>query len=123
MAQFNSVNLIAFYNGVRLKKLTSLSLTTESGQQRIDLMNEGLGGFSSGSGSVTIEIGYAIPISGTEVPYQQDNAAGNFVTMQVQEGPVSYIGTGKVTNNGSSQSVGAATEGTASWTGELAPMK
>jgi len=111
------------YSGNALTQLTSVGMSTNSGQQRIDLLNEGLAGFTPGSGDVTIDIGYAIPIGGPEAPYQQDCASGAFVTMQVFEGALSYIGRGKIITNSVSQSVNAAAEGTCQWMGELKPLE
>jgi hypothetical protein len=111
------------YNGNALTQVTSVGMTTNSGQNRVDLLNEGLAGFTPGSGDVTIDIGYAIPIGGPEATYQQDCATGTYVTMQVFEGALSYIGRGKIMTNGVSQSVNAAAEGTCQWMGELKPIE
>jgi hypothetical protein len=88
----------------------------------VNLLNEGLGGFTPGTGSCKITLGFAIPIGGTEQPYQQDAANGAYIRMQLGVGDVSYIGTGKIHNVKISQSVNAAAEGTLDWEGELKPM-
>jgi hypothetical protein len=123
MAQTVYANLYAFYNGSRLKQLTSAAMTTNSGDIRVDLLNEGLGGFSEGSGDVTIELGFAVPIGGTEVDYQGDSANHRDVVMQFQSGGKVYTGTGRITSTNISQNVNSATEGTASWTGPLSEMR
>jgi hypothetical protein len=115
--------LACFYNGSYLAYITSLEITTESGQQRVELMNEGLAGFTPGSGSVTISIGFAIPIGGTEQTYQEDCAAGAYVTLQIPIGGKDYIGTGKLTSVRMSQSTGANSEGSFEWSGELLPLQ
>jgi hypothetical protein len=109
----------AFYNGNALNWVTSIHHTTNSGQQRIDLLNEGLAGFTPGSGDCELEIGYAVPIGGPEATYQEDCANGTYVTFQMSLGAVSYIGRGKIMNNKVGQSNNANTEGTCSWIGEM----
>lgn len=112
-----------FYNGSPATQLTSLSLTTNSGNVRVDLLGEGLGGFSPGVGDCTIEIGYPVPVGGPEFPYQEDCAEKNFVDLQVFIGRKSYTGRGKIETNATSQSTGAAIEGTCTWVGELRPLE
>jgi len=104
-------------------EMTSIELTTNSGQQRVDLLNEGLGGFTPGSGDVTISGGFAIPIGGQEFPFQETCADGSYVTMQVPVGGSDYIGSGKILDVSISQSVNANTEGSFTWTGELLPLQ
>lgn len=89
----------------------------------MNLLNEGLGGFTPGSGSCTIKLGFVVPIGGTEVPYQQDCANGAYVDFQIGCGSVGYLGTGKLMNCEIGQSAGAATEGSIEWHGELKPME
>lgn len=117
------VKLAVFYNGNALTQLSSISLTTESGQQRIDLLNEGVGGFTPGSGSCEIEVGFYVPIGGLEDAFQEDCANGAYVTLQIPIGSKDYIGRGKLMNVRISQSTGAATEGTFTWTGPLKPLE
>jgi hypothetical protein len=112
--------LILYVDQVYQQEITSLSMATNSGQQRVDLMNEGLGGFTPGSGDVTLEIGFAIPVGGQEFPYQRKCADGDFVTMQVPIGGDQYSGLGKIITCEISQSANGNTEGTCTWTGELA---
>jgi hypothetical protein len=115
--------LVVFYNGTYLEQITSIEMVTNSGNQRIDLLNEGLGGFSSGSGDVTITIGFVIPIGGQEADFQQDAASKAFVSLQIGVGSGDYVGTGKLESVSISQSVNAAAEGTFTWIGELSELK
>lgn len=115
--------LAVFYNGNALTQVTSISITTESGQQRVDLLNEGVGGFTPGSGSVEIEVGFVVPIGGQEDEFQEACARGDYVTLQVPIGPKDYVGRGKLMNVRISQSTGAVTEGTFTWTGQLKPLE
>ncbi len=123
MALNDYARLACLYNGNPLTQLTSLHHTTNSGQQRVDLMNEGLGGFTPGPGDCTIEVGFAVPIGGTEDEFQEDCANGAFVTLQVPIGRKDYIGLGKIMNVSISGSTGANVEGTFSWTGELKALQ
>lgn len=115
--------LVAFVDQTHQVEITSIELTTNSGQQRVDLLNEGLGGFTPGSGDVTISLGFAVPIGGLEFPYQQKCADGEFVTMQIPIGADQYTGNGKIIDVTISQSVNANVEGTLTWTGELLPLE
>lgn len=114
----DGASLKVFVNGNPLEYVTSISRTTEAGIQRIETL-EGLAGFTNGSGAVTIELGFSVPIGGTEVDFHGMAARREYVDMQVFEGRRSYAGRGKFENVSISQSVGGATEGTVSWTGEL----
>jgi|GEM_PF-2442800 len=107
-----------FYNGTKLIQITSVKMTMNSGQQRVDLLNEGLGGFTPGSGDVSIELGFVIPIGGPEANFQQDCDLGKYVTFQVGIGRLSYIGRGKILSVDMSQSTNASSEGSLSWVGQ-----
>lgn len=115
----NYARLKVLIDGTEMTQITSLQMTTASGNQVVNLMGEGLGGFTEGSGSVSIEIGYAIPIGGTEYDYQVACAAKRFVTVQLVQGSNQYVGTGKFDEDSFSQSAGANAEGTITWMGEL----
>lgn len=123
MALSDFARLSIFYDGDALIYVTSIQGTTNSGQQRVDIMDVGLAGYTPGSGDVTISVGYAVPVAGTEKPYQADCANGRYVTLQLQQGAQYYIGQGKIMDVDVSGSAGANTEGTFNWTGELKPME
>jgi hypothetical protein len=97
-------------------------MATNGGQQRVDILNEGLGGFTPGSGDVTVTIGFAIPIGGTEATFQEDCSNGSYIDLQIPIGKKDYVGRGKLESVSMSQSVNAAAEGTFTWIGELAPL-
>ena len=122
MALQDFAKLAVFYNGNALTRVTSISLDTESGEQRVDLLNEGLSGFTPGSGSVSISVGFVVPIGGTEDTFQEDCATGKYITLQVPVGRKSYIGKGKLMSVKISQSTNANVEGTFEWSGELKPL-
>lgn len=119
MALQDYARLVCWYNGNALVQVTSVSHVTNSGQERVNLLNEGLAGFTPGSGDCEIEIGYAVPIGGPEHTAQEDCAEGTYVTLQLSVGPLSYVGRGKILNNRINQSAAGAVEGSFSWLGEL----
>lgn len=111
--------LKVFINDAPITQIKSASRKTDAGLIEINLMNEGLGGFSHGAGSMKIDVGFTVPIGGPEYDYEGMAARKEFVTMQVWAGTSIYSGKGKLSNVEISQSEGQATEGTMSWTGEL----
>ncbi len=121
--QQDYAQLKAFYNGSPITQITSCSHNTEAGNQRVELMGEGLGGWTTGSGACTVEIGFVVPIGGQEFDFQQDCANHAFVTLQVIVGRNSYAGLGKLDSVSISQGTGAVTEGTFTWNGELKPFE
>lgn len=110
-------------NGNVLTKLTTIGAEFDSGQQPVDLLNEGLSGFTPGSGRVTINLGYPLPLGGLEEDYIGKLVSGELVTMQLFAGPKSYVGHGKITTAGLDQSVNAAVEGKLTWMGELKKLQ
>jgi hypothetical protein len=107
-----------FINDSPVTRATNLSRVTDAGVVRIETL-EGLIGFTNGSGSVQITFNYPIMIEGSEYDYHGMAARHEYVKMQMFEGRQSYAGVGKLEKVESSQSVGAASEGNLSWTGEL----
>ena len=122
MALEDFTNLSAVVDGDYQSKLTSLSMRHESGQQPVDLLNEGLGGFSPGSGRVQVTMGYSVPIGGAEFDFASAAAAGGYHTLQVTVGPKTYVGSGKFIDNEIGQTVNSATEGTVTWLGEISEL-
>lgn len=123
MAVQDYAQLKLFLNQNYAVQITSLRRRTASGQQPVDLLNEGLGGFTPGSGNVTLEIGYATPLGGTEFPYQETCAAGDYVDVQLVQGPKSFIGRGKFMDDDVNQSTNSNTAGVINWMGPLSALK
>lgn len=123
VAQQNYATPKAFFNGAPITQVTSISMVTENGVTPIQLLGEGLGGFADGSGQVTIEIAYPIPIGGPEHPYQEACATRADVEFQVFFGRSSYNGLGKITSVNETGNVGEAASGTCNWTGPLKPRE
>lgn len=123
MALNDYARLAAFINRNLLAQVTSLNHTTEAGNIRIDLLNEGLAGFTPGSGSCTLEIGFVVPAGGPEENFQAICVAREFVDVQLSMGSLDYAGRGKFDTVSVSQSVNASVEGSVTWTGEFAPFE
>lgn len=123
MAQIDYSQLAVFINRNKITQVTSIAFNTEAGNVRIDLLNEGLGGFTPGSGSCTLELGIVVPAGGPEENYQAMLVAREFVDVQVSMGNVDYAGRGKFESVNLSQSVNQSLEGTVSWIGEFAAFE
>lgn len=123
MALQDYATLKVFVNGNALTQLTRIDISQESGQQRVDLLEVGLAGWTPGPGSSQIELGYAVPAGGPEENFSSQMASGEFVDFQVFQGSLVYAGRGKIMNAKVSQSVGASTEGSCMWEGELKPFE
>jgi hypothetical protein len=110
-------------DGQWLKYLTSASMSTDGGKTVINLLEGGFAGFSLGSASVTVTMGYAIPIGGQEYPFQQKSLADEDVQMQIRWGGEQFAALGQLTTDEKSRNTDAPTEGTATWTGPGVPME
>lgn len=119
MALQDYARLPVFFNGGNITQLTSVDITFNSGQNKVDLLNEGLGGFTPGSGEVSIRLGVAVPIGGTEYTYLENCVEGAFVDLQLGIGAKAYAGRGKIITSSLRQSVNASVEGTIEWLGEI----
>lgn len=106
-----------------LVAITSIEATWNSGQNRIDLLNEGLSGFTPGSGDVTIDLGFAVPIGGLEENYTEILVTGEYITMQVFIGSKDFVGNGKIITCKISQSTNEAVQGTLQWMGECKALQ
>lgn len=110
------------YNGNPVNKITSASWRGESGLQPVNLMNEGLDGFSIGSGMSTIEWSGPIPKEGPEHSYRRDFTEHRDVEMQYTSGAESYAAVGKIITYEESQSDNEVLSFTATWQGRLQPF-
>lgn len=106
-------------DGVYLRQLSSVEAEFESGQQPVNLLLEGLGGFTPGVGSTTVTIGYVVPIGGLEYPYLKRLHEGAYVDLQLGLGSEALAARGKILNSRISQSTGEAVSGTCTWQGEF----
>ena len=122
MALVEHARLAILIDQTYLVEMTSIEMVTNSGQQRVDTL-EGLAGFSPGSGDVSVSGNFAIPIGGTEYPFQENCTNGVYTTVQIPIGAKNYVGTGKFMDVNVSQSVNGSVEGSFNWTGELKPIE
>lgn len=118
MALQDYATLQVFVNGNALQQVTSAEMVANSGQVRVDLLNEGMSGFSPGSGDREVNVGFVVPIGGPEEDYMGMSDRGEYVQMQVFQGTDQYVGNGKFQNVRISRSVNQTLEGTFSWLGE-----
>ena len=123
VAQQDYAQFKAFVNGAPAINVTSIGIVTESGVQPVQLLGEGLGGWTSGSGQVTIELGILVPIGGQEHPYQQMAANEEFVDFQVFVGRDTYNGRGKFTNVNLTHSTDSPASGTVTFIGPKKPFE
>jgi hypothetical protein len=115
--------MTVFIDGQHLIQISQISVEMENGEQQVFTLNEGLAGFSPGSGITNVTINYIIPASGFEFNFADAVHGRGYHTVQVAAGATDYIGEGKFLNNSISQSTGAASEGTVSFSGEFAPFE
>jgi hypothetical protein len=115
--------LAVIMDGNVLEQISSIHLSWNSGNQRVDLLNTGLSGFTPGSGDVTIEVGFMTPIGGLEDDFTGKLTNRDYVTMQVPIGGKDYIGKGKIDKCDISQSTNASVEGTFTWIGQIHPLQ
>lgn len=119
----NYARMSVLVNGTAITDLISVTHKTESGQQTVFLLNEGLGGFTPGSGSCHVDLEFAVPIKGPNSAFQQDCAVGAFATLQINVGAQFFVGAGKYESAEFSTSVNSSVSGKVSWIGELKPME
>ena len=117
MALVEGLKLSAFLDGGFIKYCTSISFVTESGNIPMETLNEGLSGFTEGTGDVTIEVGLTLPSTGPEYRYQQICAQSIVCSMQIGLGAESYAAQGKIMSCSFSQTVNGGAEGTFTWKG------
>lgn len=118
MALKDGAKLSIFIDGQYQTQASNVSITTNSGQVRIDTL-EGLAGFTPGSGDTTITGTLNVPIGGLEFDTHTAAAEGGYHIIQVPIGAKTYRGEGKFLDTTTSQGVNANTENSFNWTGEL----
>jgi hypothetical protein len=122
MAMQDFAKLSAYVDTAYQVFLTSISINGENGEQLVRTF-EGLAGFSPGTGVMTVEFGYVIPIGGEDYPFWNKMVNREYVQLQLPVGAKTIVGLGKILTTGISQDVDGAIAGTASWTGELGEMQ
>ncbi len=112
-----------FYNGSPITMITRIKRMVNANNVPIQVLGEGLAGYTDGSGECTMDWDAPIPIGGTEFDYEGDCTAKNFVDMQIFVGRRSYAGRGKLQSAETSQEQGAAATIAVSWTGAFTPTE
>lgn len=112
-----------YFNGGAMVEVTNIRRRTESGLVEVQTIEDGLSGYTPGGGSVDVEISYVTPIGGQEVDVQGICARRESCTLQVGWGAKSYMATGKIISDETSQGVNANAEGTFNWRGPLKAVK
>lgn len=115
--------MVVFLDGREIKLAESFEHETESGQQLVLILNEGVGGFSPGAGQTNISGTLYVPVGGFEEPVQRHCAEGTYHTFQTGIGPDSVLNRGKFTNVKISQSTNQAAQVTFQFVGEKKPFK
>lgn len=123
MAQTDFAKITVFCDGGLIEDITSCELAIDAQNQRIDVMNKGLAGFSSGSGIVTINLGFVVPIGGFEVNYWNKCQNREYVEFNIFVGSQKYAGRGKINTCNIQQQTNAPTDGTLTWEGEFRPFE
>lgn len=104
-------------------EITSISKRTNAGNIPMNLMNEGLGGFSDGSGETSVAIGYVIPRSGPEFNFDKATVDKGYHNVQITVGNLSCIIKGKFSDNEVGQSTDQGTAGTVNFMGGLTALE
>lgn len=103
--QDGAVAFIAL-NNQEITTWQNFTLTSNSGNVRMDVVKGGLIGFTPGPGDTTIEIGGVVTSGGLEYDALTACAVGTSVGYQIGIGPGSWSGTGKVDTANVTQSTG-----------------
>jgi len=114
---------VVFINGVEATLAESFEMKTESGEQPILILNEGLAGFTPGAGQTTISGTLYVPVGGFQIDVQSFCANGEYVPIQYGVGPVAYVGTGKFTEVTISGGVNEPVKVQFTWLGEKKAME
>jgi hypothetical protein len=114
---------VVFINNVEATLAESFEMKTESGEQPILILNEGLAGFTPGAGQTTISGTLYVPVGGFQIDVQSFCANGEYVPIQYGVGPVAYVGTGKFTEVTISGGVNEPVKVQFTWLGEKKAME
>lgn len=115
--------MVVFLDGKEIKLAESFEHETDGGQQPVLILNEGLGGFTPGSGQCNLSGTLYVPVGGFEENVQAYCAEGSYHTFQTGIGPSAVLNTGKFTNVKISQSTNQAAQVTYQFVGDKKPFK
>jgi len=123
MAQGDYGKMSMWIDENKLVQITSIEKVTDAGNIAVYILNEGLGGFTDGSGSVNVNIGYVVPRTGFEFEFDRAVEEKTYHNVQISISGKSAIVTGKFMTNNISQSTDASVAGTTSFMGDLQALK
>jgi hypothetical protein len=103
--------------------ISNIEKVTESGNIPITILNEGLAGFTDGSGSTTINFTYYVPRTGFEFNFEQAVEEKGIHSVQLTVSGHNVLLKGKFMTSNISQSTDQAVTGTASFMGSLKALK
>lgn len=112
-----------FFNGAPVTQITRIRRMLDAQNQPIQLMNEGLGGWSAGAGISRVEWDAHIPIGGAEFDYEGICTRREFVDLQVFVGSQSVASRGKIQTTELEGSVGNPTSMAITWEGAFEPTE
>jgi hypothetical protein len=123
MAQQDYSLVKLFFNGASVTQLTKVTRMMDAQNQPIMLLNEGLGGWSPGSGISSVEWEAPIPLGGTEFDYEGIAHRREYVDLQVFVGSRSVASRGKIQTVQSEGSAGAPSSCSIKWEGAFEPTE
>lgn len=122
-AQTDYALIKLFLNGAPVTQITKITRMLDAQNQPIMLMNEGLGGWSPGSGISSIEWDSPIPIGGTEFDYEGMCQRTEYVDMQVFVGSRSVASRGKIQTAQTEGASGSPSSIAVKWEGAFEPTE
>ncbi len=123
MAQQDYALIKLFLNGAPVTQITKITRMLDAQNQPIMLMNEGLGGWSPGSGISSVEWDAPIPIGGTEFPYEELQTSRAYVDLQVFVGSRSVASRGKIQTAQTEGASGSPSSISIKWEGAFEPTE
>lgn len=123
MAQQQFARGTLFFDGVELETTTSIGHETHGGWAPVRTIKFGLSGFCPTGGHCTCNVGFAVPLGGTEAAYQEKCVEGAIVALQLTIGGKDYLGNGQILNVKFDQSTDKELTGSFDWMGEIAPLQ
>lgn len=112
-----------FVNGAPVTQKTRVKRTLTMNRTPINLLGQGLAGYSEGLPELTHELDAPIPIGGHEFDYEGMAHRNEFVETQIFIGSRSYAGLGVIQVVDTGQEAGAAASTSITWTGEARPVE
>jgi hypothetical protein len=112
-----------FLNGGPITQITKVTRMVDAQNQPVNLMIEGLGGWSPGAGMSRLEWEAPPPIGGPEFDYEGMCARKDYVEMQLFLGGGSVASLGKIQSVQTEGSVGNPSSMTIVWEGPLQPTE